>query len=350
MFMVPPFSPHPFKSEPKPFKSDRRSSRKPPMLKGILLVATLWILLPAPSRASLQFVEANYGGPILDDVTGLTGSPDGQNLYATGYWNGVIAVYGRDSGTGRLTLTETQRDGTDGVDGLDSIMDATVSPDGRSLYAVGDWDDGLAVFSRNLTTGALIFVALVQDEINGVEGIYGASAISISTDGNYLYVAGTDDDAVALFSRDRITGRLTFVEMHQDGMGGVDGLGGVRAVTVSTDGNHLYTAGEYDSAVAVFSLDSDDDGDGILDAVENGGPNAGDGNGAQISQHIVTLRFIDGRRGDDVLAADGMIVDIGGPAFKSTESTPPYDSGDGGYGEGGDGGSGCLVMTTWPTD
>ena len=57
-------------------------------------------------------------------------------------------------------------------------------------------------------------------------------------------------------SSDATTGALTFVEVHKNVVGGVDGLDGADSVTVSPDGKHLYVAGFDDDAVAVFSVPS----------------------------------------------------------------------------------------------
>jgi 6-phosphogluconolactonase (cycloisomerase 2 family) len=83
-----------------------------------------------------------------------------------------------------------------------------------------------------------------------------AIAVSVSSDGKHVYVAGADDNAVAVFSRDASTGKLMVVEVEKDGVGGVDGLGGARSVTVSPDGKHVYAAGADDDAVAVFAVPS----------------------------------------------------------------------------------------------
>ena len=48
---------------------------------------------------------------------------------------------------------------------------------------------------------------------------------------------------------------LKFVEVQKDSVGGVDGLAGASSVTVSPDGNYLYTAGTLDHEGAVFSID-----------------------------------------------------------------------------------------------
>jgi len=45
---------------------------------------------------------------------------------------------------------------------------------------------------------------------------------------------------------------LTFVEVEKDGVGGVDGLCGVISVTVSPDGNHVYSTSNQDHTLTVF--------------------------------------------------------------------------------------------------
>ena len=47
----------------------------------------------------------------------------------------------------------------------------------------------------------------------------GASGVTVSPDGKYVYAIGASDDAVAVFSRDSATGKLTFVEVQKDGVG-----------------------------------------------------------------------------------------------------------------------------------
>ena len=101
----------------------------------------------------------------------------------------------------------------------------------------------------------LSFVEVQQDGVGGVDGLDGAYSVTVSPDGKNLYAAGGSDDAVAVFSRNATTGELSFVEVQKDGVGGVDGLYYARSVTVSPDGKNLYAAGAIDDAVAVFGID-----------------------------------------------------------------------------------------------
>ncbi len=57
--------------------------------------------------------------------------------------------------------------------------------------------------------------------------------------------------------------------------------------------------------------------------------------GAEIDGNIVTLHFVDGKRGDDVLLQDGMIIDVGAPGISAGGSK----SGS----SGGSGGGGCFI-------
>ena len=162
---------------------------------------------------------------------------------------------------GLLAFLETQQDNVAGVDGLAGASAVAASADGGHVYAAGAGESAVAVFARDPRNGLLEFVGQVRDGVGGVDGLAAAAAVALSGDGSSVYVAGELDDAVAAFLRDPDSGELDFVELERDGVGGVNGLGGARDLAVSPDGAHLYVAGAADSAVAVFARSS---GDGSL--------------------------------------------------------------------------------------
>lgn len=59
--------------------------------------------------------------------------------------------------------------------------------------------------------------------------------------------------------------------------------------------------------------------------------------GAVINNNIITIHFADAKRGDDVLSADSLIIDLGAPGFTAANGD---DDDDGG---GGGGGNGCFI-------
>jgi len=211
-----------------------------------------------------QVLESDVVG--LDECQGIGISGDGTHVYATGNLSDGLLVFERDGGTGMLTHGQTLLDGQGGVDGLDGARHVRVSPDGLHVYVASDVDDAVAVFERNTTTGELTFVEAHFDGMGGVDGLAGAFSVAITPDGNHVYVTGESDDAVAVFSRNGVTGELTFVEAEFDGIAGVDGLDGARGVGVSPDDAHVYVASEVDGDVAVFSRDL---GTGALTFVQN---------------------------------------------------------------------------------
>ena len=258
---------------------------------------------PLLATGALQFVEAQFDGvggvDGLDLGQGITVSPDGLHVYAASRNDNAVAVFSRDSNTGALTFVEFQEDGVGGVDGLDGASTPSVSPDGRHVYVAARNDNAVSVFSRNPATGALTFVEIQQDGVGGVDGLANATFVTLSSDGRHVYVAASADNAVAVFSRDWNTGALTFVEFQQDGVGGVDGLGLATTTAVSSDGRHVYVSSSFDNAVAVFSRNSatgaltfvelQQDGVGSVDGL-------GGGSGVAVSpdgQHVVTAGATD---------------------------------------------------------
>ncbi len=211
------------------------------------------------TTGTLSFLERKIDGIGVDGLSGATWvivSPDGAHVYAAGELDHAIAAFTRNPTTGALAFVGEYRDGVAGIDGLERIRGIATSPDGAHVYAAGFADDAIAVFGRNPSTGTLTFVEQQKNGVGGVTGLDGAIAVTVSPDGMHVYAAGRFDQAVSVFARNPTTGALSFVERHQDGVAGVDGIGGTIFVTVSPNGDHLYVASELDHAVAVFARDS----------------------------------------------------------------------------------------------
>ena len=205
----------------------------------------------------LAFVEAvGNGAEGMDGVRSIAISPDDRHVYATGFSDDALVAFSRDAMTGALTPIEVVRDDVDGTVGLNGATSVVVSPDGGHVYAAGYYDHAVVVFSRHQATGELTFVEAVQNSGGSIKGLFGACSVTVSPDGNHVFVAGEFDDALAVFTRNVNTGKLTLAETVTDEVDGVDGLNGVRSVTVSPDGNTVYAAGYNDSALAVFSRDA----------------------------------------------------------------------------------------------
>ncbi len=201
----------------------------------------------------------------LEGVRGLAVSPDGAHLYAVGFadnQSGFVSVYSRDLMTGQLTFVQTRRQGEllslfpapRFMVGLAGAIDLTISPDGRFVYVAAYYDNAVVAYSRQPVGGQLALAYIYRNGVNGITGLTGATDVTLSPDGHHLFVAGGQDDAVAIFDRDGENGRLSFVEaIARDANTGEPKLDGATSVLVSPDGSTLYATAGADDAVVWFA-------------------------------------------------------------------------------------------------
>ncbi len=255
----------------------------------------------------------SYPANFLNNARAIAVSPDGAQLYVAARGSNAFAIYNRDKSSGALTLKDSytvgqivpglsgayevvvapngqyiyvtgnsanavtifSRDADNFVGPLDDFISAkelggargmAISPDGAHLYVTGSTgilSGTVAVFSRNQTSGALTHVQTRREgELMGIppfifflDGLAGASQVLVSPDGQYVYVSALDDDAINLFRRDVLTGKLTRLRLYRDGFSGVDGLDGAFGMAFSQDGSKLLVTGYLEDAVAVFDRD-----------------------------------------------------------------------------------------------
>ncbi len=196
----------------------------------------------------------------VDGIDGLRGantvrlSPNGKNLYATGFFGDALAVFSRDETTGLLTEIQVLKDNTPEVpDGLDGPLWIAVSDDGKNLYTTGFFDDSVVVFDRDRNTGTLTYRQLLKDGVGGVNGLNGAYAMWMDSKSKYIYVGGLDDNAVSVFRRGS-HGSLSQVQQVTQGVDGVSGITGVRGLVGDKRGDHLYAVSLDDSAISTFDI------------------------------------------------------------------------------------------------
>jgi DNA-binding beta-propeller fold protein YncE len=181
-------------------------------------------------------------------------SPDGKHVYVAGYDTDSIAMFERNATSGALNMTEAYFDGEGGVTHLGGAMDVAVSPDGATVYAAGFDDDGLTVFGRNQSTGEL---GLLDAEIDGVgmtDGLNEIRAVAVAPDGENVYTVGQQDSDVTTFTRQPGTGVLAWLETDSNG----DATLGAFELAVSPDNANVYVVANAGNAVSEWDRSAAD--------------------------------------------------------------------------------------------
>ena len=223
---------------------------------GICLLALTGGRLTAFSAAApaLAWLETQYSLPGLEGAMDVTFSPDMKFVYVAGFEDGTASVFSRNLQTGALIFVEAEQDGIGSVQDLDGARGILVSPDGAHVYVASYVDDAVTVFSRNATTGRLTYVDRVKEGDLGITTLNGACSLAMDANGEQLYVVSYTDYAVTVFDRDPATGVLTLIDSEQDGVPSL-GLYGAEKVIVSPDGKNVYVASSTSDAIAVFTRD-----------------------------------------------------------------------------------------------
>jgi 6-phosphogluconolactonase (cycloisomerase 2 family) len=209
-------------------------------------------------------VEQNgVDGVELFGPTSVTVSPDNKHFYVPSEFDSAVSVFVQDP----------TRDGIEfaGVVLTDSMpRHVALDASGANAYiAGGDW---LRICRRNSETGWLMADWLFVDDLHGADGLEGAAAAIVSPRGHSVFAAGREEHAVAEFWRDPSDGYLELVDIQWDNENGVDGLAYPTSFAMSRDARFLYVAGSGDDAIAIFELPFEEfiSGDGFESGDFNG--------------------------------------------------------------------------------
>jgi DNA-binding beta-propeller fold protein YncE len=257
-----------------------------------LLLAGLWLCFPDRARAAVESgalsqlaepsscvgeeeheqakcdTRAPYG---LEFAYEVQLSPDGRYAYSVGV-KGDLIEYSRNQANGALSIIgcfSSRLKSEPACAGVNAEMEVAavngpaaiaISPDGKSVYVVSQGNNTLAEFSRNAETGLLTKIGCVTHEGSlseceavGAKGLGTPYGVTVSPEGENVYVTGLGEEAVAEFKRNTETGLLTQLEAPNNCISsnplsecgttiGVIGLHEDIGVVASPDGKNLYVS------------------------------------------------------------------------------------------------------------
>jgi DNA-binding beta-propeller fold protein YncE len=211
-------------------------------------------------------------------------SPDGKNVYSVAVL-GALVEYSRSSANGALTPIGCLTSGTEpcasshvsnSAPGMANPAAIALSPDGKNAYVVTKGGNAIVELRRDAETGLLTEIGCI-DEANTecgsheAKGIANPYDVSVSSDGENVYITSFGKEAVAEFSREPATGLLTqlaspnncisTLTSAETGCGTEKALGleHVIGLVTTPDGKGLYTASggtEGGGAIAAFKRES----------------------------------------------------------------------------------------------
>ena len=203
-------------------------------------------------------------------------SPDGRSVYVASSGSNAVAAFRRDVRSGRLTqpagaagcIAAGGASGCARAIALIGPNSLAVSADGRSVYATAVTSSSVITFRRNRSTGALTQAGCIAaTAIAGCDpgrALDGPDVITVSPDGKSVYAGAFRGSAVAVFTRDPSSGKLTqpadatgcVVNTPVSGCTSGLALGAPEGMAISGDGTSVYVAAAASNALAVLTRSS----------------------------------------------------------------------------------------------
>jgi 6-phosphogluconolactonase len=117
------------------------------------------------------------------------------------------------------------------------------------MYVLGELDSSVTVFAHDAKE-TFRSIQKISALPAGFSGKNDAAEIEIHPSGKFLYTSNRGDDSIAVFTIDRSTGKLTFVQRVPSG-GKTP-----RNFAIDPAGTHLLSANEESGNIVQFSIDA----------------------------------------------------------------------------------------------
>lgn len=158
------------------------------------------------------YLPGFYLGPVPPPASTIIISPDGRHVYVAAtephinaYYDATLCAYSRNPATGELTFVQALRFGE-----WWEMRDLGISLDGSAVYALmssGGSSSELAILDRDTDSGRLTVNKRFESWKEGVYGMFSSWDLTLSPDGRFIYIA--DTGGLATFATGRNTTSIT---------------------------------------------------------------------------------------------------------------------------------------------
>ncbi len=197
----------------------------------------------------------------LDRVGSILVGADGNHIYTTSLNYHQLTLFERNATNGTFTKTQELRAGMANLSNMYTPTDFAITPDGRFGYLTAANNDLLFAFSRDPITGQLSYLAHFENGVGEFTGLDNPAAVEVSPDGQTLYVIASNSHALTTYSIDVATGLLSPRQTFYKGVHGVTAMTSPQSLLVTPDGLQVVVSAVSDSSLTIFDVDP---GTGLL--------------------------------------------------------------------------------------
>jgi 6-phosphogluconolactonase (cycloisomerase 2 family) len=203
-------------------------------------------IFPLELRISAQMRSAAPDTTGLNNASAVLCPSSGAFIYIGGFSLSRVTQFARSGSDTTLTFVAS-------TDSLRFNYGMALSPDEKFLYIATYYSNTIECYSRNEMTGVLTFSHRTEINPNNNWFLY-PTRLRMDKTGQNLYVVS--DNSLSVFTRNIQSGALEFRQMLTDEKGNITELAGISDVDISPDGKFAYVASGGDSSVSWYQRDA----------------------------------------------------------------------------------------------
>lgn len=207
-----------------------------------------------PATGGLNYLSAYKGDPTVDmsfSIDDITISEDGKYIYVSDLLDSTIYLLTYDEASSQLVTIKTYINNVDGMQGLAGASSTAISVDGEYLYVANNTTDTLTVLKRDPNLGTLEFLNTYDEPVDIPQGLVGARKVLVSHNEDFVFVSSDLSDSISTFNRNKLTGDVAFAVLEA---GLSNGLNVATAIALSADNRHLYVTSFFDNSVSLYEV------------------------------------------------------------------------------------------------